>query len=320
MLKRVSALACRTALLRRNAQRVFLSFRAEEGDSEQQQAEIPKVLESANKALQANPNDIEALGIRANIMAQQGDLMAALKDAEKAVELAPENPHCLALLGALMFYKEDSDKSQALSNLLRALENADEEVVMLSVMPMQETFQMCSEFLNADEDTIVDHIDTIREVEMVLGMLMDRVIEEAEKTGLGVKNVFAVEPQDLTAFRMSVRRKLMDVFMSKFGNEDGSYDEDVYSEIMRLAQCVVDDASTVLKDTPTETSLLLERAAMNGFLAQFDDAIDDLSFIIELGNQPDNEVPGEVTRQAKLMLETLRTEKEQTSGQEFTVE
>ncbi len=73
------------------------------------QSDLTQALESANKAIEANPRNASAYLLRASIFARKQDLEAALKDSEKAVEINPDSSVFLTARGDLKFRRGDQN-------------------------------------------------------------------------------------------------------------------------------------------------------------------------------------------------------------------
>lgn len=71
------------------------------------QSDLTVALESANKAIEANPRNASAYYLRAAIFSRKQDLEAALKDSEKAVEINPDSSVFLTARGDLRFRRGD---------------------------------------------------------------------------------------------------------------------------------------------------------------------------------------------------------------------
>jgi len=70
-----------------------------------------EALEIFNRVLDAEPTHVKALEARAVIFMQKGELEAAQKDIEAAIEVEPENPRLYYRLGQVYYRKKDLDRA-----------------------------------------------------------------------------------------------------------------------------------------------------------------------------------------------------------------
>jgi tetratricopeptide (TPR) repeat protein len=75
--------------------------------------QTPRAADLINPTADKNPNDAEALAVRAAVRSQQQDVAGALADATRAVQLDPANEDAVATLAGIYNVKNDFEKAQA---------------------------------------------------------------------------------------------------------------------------------------------------------------------------------------------------------------
>lgn len=82
----------------------------EEAGAALQAGDAPKALKSVQRALEEDPDDTEALRLRAQIHLEQGDAVAAAADARRILELSPDDEFARVVLGQSESLSRTSDK------------------------------------------------------------------------------------------------------------------------------------------------------------------------------------------------------------------
>ena len=86
---------------------------------------LDQSLESITPVLQTNPENTDALSIRAGVYVKQGKLELALNDVRKALDIDPDHIGSIALLSRIYISQQQKDKAEALlkSSVSRSPEN-----------------------------------------------------------------------------------------------------------------------------------------------------------------------------------------------------
>jgi tetratricopeptide (TPR) repeat protein len=87
-----------------------------------------KAMALVGPGLERNPDDADLLTVRAVVLLQRSDTAAALRDAERAHALAPENQNAVALLASLYAQTNQRDKAIAVVSEVIARHPSDVEL------------------------------------------------------------------------------------------------------------------------------------------------------------------------------------------------